>query len=156
MPGYVIGRNELITSAKKMIAGSNATVLTIVLGARALTEKAPMMVSDLQDVARIEIQSLDLEKVKVASGDARSFLIDGGSAIKGTKFNDARNIARKLFPKAVQEGKLKLRGGIESVGLLIESSNTVDAFGEMGNYEEMVREVVGQYLELLDKEQVRS
>ena len=110
------------------------------------------MVLDLRDVARVQVNALDEEKVVLGAGESKGYLLDGGSSVKGVEFDDAKDIVKKAFPGAVADGKLELGGGVERAGLVIESSETVEAFGEMGGYEGMVKDVVGQYLELLGKE----
>jgi nucleoside-diphosphate-sugar epimerase len=152
MPGYVIGRNELITDAKSLVSGSNALVLPIVLGSESQPGKRPLMLTHVSEVARVEIESLDENKVAVNAGESKSFLLDGGSASNGVDFDDAKEVVRKAYPQAVKEGKLKLGGGIGSAKLNIESAETVRVFGEMRSYECAVESVVGQYLELLGKE----
>lgn len=152
MPGYIIGRNELVTSSEALISGSNALALNIVLGSEPTPGKRPMMVLDLRDVARVQVNALDEEKVVLGAGESKGYLLDGGSSVKGVEFDDAKDIVKKAFPGAVADGKLELGGGVERAGLVIESSETVEAFGEMGGYEGMVKDVVGQYLELLGKE----
>lgn len=153
MPGYIIGRNESVTSTRELVSGSNALVLGIVLGSEPMPGKRPMMVTDLRDVARVEVAALDLEKLKVGEGDSKSFLLDGGSLVTGRKLNDAKEIVRKAFPAAVEEGKLKLGGGVGSAGIVVESKDSTKTFGELQGYEAMVKELVGQYLELLDREE---
>jgi hypothetical protein len=153
MPGYIIGRNELITEAKALVSGSNAVVLSIVLGSQPQPGTQPSVVTDLRDVARVHVEALDEKILKVGAGESKSFLLDGGSATNGVELNDAKAIVRKTFPDAVKEGKLKVGGGFKSAGILLESSETVTTFGEMHNYEEMVKELVAQYLELSDREQ---
>lgn len=152
MPGYIIGRHELLTEAKALVSGSNAVVLSIVLKSEPNPGKQPFMVSYLGDVARVHVEALDEVKVKVGKGESKGFLIDGGSLRTGVQFNNAKEIARNLFPESVADGKLKLGGGIESAELVIESEETVETFGELKDYEYMVGEVVGQYLELLERD----
>lgn len=151
MPGYVIGRNELIKEAKALVGGSNAIALSIVLGSESAPGKRPLMVSHLQDVARIEVAALDEGKVALGAGESKSYLLDGGSANNGVDFDDAKEVVRKAFPEAVESGKLKLGGGIEGAKLNIDASETVETFGELRSYEDAVKSIVGQYLELLEK-----
>ena len=45
--------------------------------------------------------------------------------------------------------KFRLGGGVGIAELLIESREAVEMFGEMNDYETMVKQLVSQYLELL-------
>lgn len=142
MPGYVIGRNELITDADALVSGSNALVLSIVKGFQAPDER-PGSVTDLRDVVQIQVASLD-EKIVVGN---RSFLLDIGHV----ELDDANDIARKAFPEAVKSGMLPLGGSIKVVWRNIDVSETLEVFGPLHSYEDMVNRVVGQYLDLKAK-----
>jgi nucleoside-diphosphate-sugar epimerase len=153
MPGFVFGRNELAQDTNALVSGSNALVLGIVLNFESfLPGKLPLMVTHIQDVARVQIKALDEKKVALSAGESRSFLLDGECKSNGIDFDDANDIVRRAFPEAVKEGKLKLGGRLEVSMLNIESAETVETFGKLRSYEDAVRSVVGQYLELLAKE----
>ena len=148
MPGYVIGRNELVIRAEDLIKGSNAIPLSIVLGKRMERARAGI-VTDVRDVARIQVEALNGERVK-ASGN---FVLDGEN---GVIWNDANEIAGKLFPGAVSSGVLPLGGSIPAVYQKIDGRKTVETFGKLTSYKEVVESVVGQYLELKGKEAGRK
>ena len=144
MPGYILGRNELVTQAEDLIKGSNAIPLSIVLGKQAERARAGI-VTDVRDVAGLQVEALDTEKVK----GSESFVLDGEN---GVAWNDANGIAGKLFPDAVSQSTLPLGGSIPAVYQKIDSRRTVEVFGKLRSYEEMVKSIVGQYLELKEKE----
>lgn len=140
MPGYVMGRNELATRAEDLVKGSNAIPLSIVLGKRATTARAGI-ITDVRDVARVQIEALGEGRVK----ESESFVLDGEN---GVVWDDANGIAETLFPEAVGRGLLPLGGSIPAVYQNIDANRTVEVFGKLRNYEEAVRSVLGQYLEL--------
>jgi hypothetical protein len=57
MPGYIMGRNELVTQAEDLIKGSNAIPLPIVLGKRAERARAGI-VTNVRDVAGVQVEAL--------------------------------------------------------------------------------------------------
>jgi hypothetical protein len=67
-------------------------------------------------------------------------------------WNDANGIAGKLFPDAVSRGALPWGGSIPAVYQKIDGRRTVEVFGKLRSYEEVVMSIVGQYLELKEKE----
>ncbi|TVY33121.1 putative uncharacterized oxidoreductase, partial [Lachnellula subtilissima] len=69
MPGYVIGRNALATSARDLQNGSNNVVLSLVTG-NVREEPQLATVVDVRDVARVQVEALDEGKVV---GGYRSF-----------------------------------------------------------------------------------
>jgi hypothetical protein len=147
MPGYVLGRNELILDeAEDLVSGSNAIPLSIVKGVKSPTTR-PGTVTDVRDVARVHVGSLDEELVRVGAGEARSFLLDTGNV----KFDDVNGIVEKAFPEAAQKGLVSLGGEIPAVWQNVDVRGTTEVFGDLRGFEEMVKSVVGQYLELKEK-----
>lgn len=140
MPSYVFGGNELVTDAKSIASGSNAILMGLVLGVKA--QAAIGTVVHLDDVARIHVGALDEKKVPAST----SFL-----ASLSVQFEDALEIAKRLFPEAVKDGRLPLGGSKPTLPMTMDIQDTVDVFGPLKGYEEMVESVVGQYLELLGK-----
>lgn len=139
MPGYVIGRNELINDADSLISGSNALILSIVKGLKSPGAR-PGTVTDIRDVVQIQVGSLDETKVV----GNRSFLLDIGHVV----FDDANDIARRAFPEAVESGVLPLGGSIKPVWQSADVTETLKVFGPLKSYEDMVVSVVGQYVDL--------
>jgi hypothetical protein len=144
-PGYVLGPNALIEDAEALVSGSNALVLSIVKGAKGPVAR-PGTVSDVRDVARVHVESLDEKKVV----GNRSFVLDVGNVV----LDDANEIVRKAFPEAAEKGLLPLDGTIPAVWQKLDVRETVEVFGKLRGYEESVRDVVGQYLQLKAKAQL--
>jgi nucleoside-diphosphate-sugar epimerase len=147
MPGYVFGRHEFATSAADLLATSNVIPLSIVLG-KQLPGARPGTICHIDDVARIHVEALDEEKVK----GNRDFVIDSRKEGEKVNFDDAKGVVERCFGKEVEQGVLKLGGGIGSVGLRINGEETRSVFGELKGYEESVREVVEQFVELKKRE----
>lgn len=139
MPGYVLGRNELVTDAEKLIDGSNAIPLSIVNGAKGPFAR-PGITTDVRDVAKAQVESLDEEKVKSST----SFVMDVGNVV----FDDVNEIVKRKFPDAVKAGVVSLGGSIPAVSQKVDVSETAKVFGPQRSFEDMVTSVVGQYIEL--------
>lgn len=142
MPGFVVGRSELVTVAEDLLRSTNKVVLGPVLGQTSYPR--PCEVADVLDVSRIHVESLNEEKVV----GNKSFLVHSGKLA----FDDALDIAAKHFPDAVKSGVLPLGGSQPSIFQKIDTSDTVNTFGPMHTYEEAAVETIGQYLELKAKE----
>lgn len=147
MPGYIIGPNRLAKDASKAASGSNAIVMNIILGVK--TESArPFAISDLRDVARIHVESLDESKVP---GNKNFFVHPDDAPGQKTGFGDAEGIARKLFSDAVKDGRLPLGGQLGVVDVHMDGRETVRVFGKLRGFEDAVANLLEQYLELLGK-----
>ena len=120
-----------------MAGGSNGLLIGLVLGMSA-PNASPGAVVHVDDVARIHVGALDEEKV----ADNANFL-----ASISVQFEDALEIAARLFPEAVQDGKLPLGGKRATLPLTVDTQDTIAVFGPLKSYEEMVKSVVGQYLD---------
>jgi hypothetical protein len=113
----------------------------LVLGMTA-PNASPGIVVHADDVARIHVGALDEKKIP---GNASLF------ASIPAQFEDAIGIVRRLFPEAVEDGRLPLGGKRGTLPMTIDIQDTISVFGPLKSYEEMVKSVVGQYLELLAK-----
>ncbi|RDW69913.1 hypothetical protein BP5796_08310 [Coleophoma crateriformis] len=141
VPGFVIGPNMLDTRPEQMLLGSNRGAMAPLLG---LTESPrPTVISTLKDVARVHVGCLDENKVV----GNKSFFVPSPKMAH----DDAKSIAEKHFPAAVKDGRLPLGGTTPSVYLSLDSSETTEIFGEMGTYEDAVKELIEQYLALKEK-----
>jgi len=141
MPSYVYGANDLVTDAKSIASGSNAMIMGLVLG-MTTPYASPGTVIHVDDVARIHVGALDEKKIP---GNASFF------ASIPAQFEDALGIVRRLFPEAVEDGRLPLGGKRGTLPMTVDIQDTISVFGPLKSYEEMVKSVVGQYLELLAK-----
>lgn len=138
IPGFIFGRNELATTTDDLQRSTNSVILDVVLGKK--TDATPCAFVDVRDVARIHVESLDESKV---SGNKSFCLFSPRKA-----FEDANEIAAREFPEAVKQGLLPLGGVKPSLYSSVDSSETVKTFGPMYTYDDAVKVVVSQYLEL--------
>ncbi|KAK0102613.1 hypothetical protein ONS95_006222 [Cadophora gregata] len=145
MPGFVIGRSELITKSEDLLKSTNAVPLSIILGVK--SDKKPAMITHIDDVARIHVAALDTAKVP----GNRSFLLQSGDGGK-IVFDDALEVARENFRGAVEEGILPLGGTTGNAYQIVESGETEEVFGGLRSYREAVESVVGQFVELKRRE----
>ncbi|KAG8525258.1 uncharacterized protein KY384_008902 [Bacidia gigantensis] len=139
-PGFVIGKNELATKRADILASTNGAALGPILGSAA--GPTPSTSVFVNDVARMHVLALD---PKVAGGQ----LFLGVSENSNTKWEDAFDIVKKQFPKAVEDGTFPLTGSNPTKRLIFDNGYTKKALGvEFASYEEQVKSVAGQYLEL--------
>jgi len=141
MPSYVLGANELVSDAKSVVRGSNGVLMSMLLGMEEQVATVGAVVH-VDDVSRIHVEALNEEKVPAGANFLTSIPV---------KFEHAFDIVKRLFPEAVEDGRLPLRGPRKTLPLMIDIQATVDTFGPLKGYEEMVKSVVVQYLRLLAK-----
>lgn len=141
MPSYVIGPKELATRAQDVVSGSNAYGLSNVLGFKS----GPSVESavHLDDVARIHVKSLDTQKI---AGNT-SYILN-----TDTRFASGIEVSEQYFPEAVKEGILPLGGEKPGLPIIFDVTDTVNAFGPLKSYEEAIKSVLGQYVELRKQE----
>ncbi|KAK0762811.1 hypothetical protein N5P37_005629 [Trichoderma harzianum] len=131
VPPWIWARDELSKDKETILrTGSNGVLLSLVTGKRFEFE----MVGNAaygEDVARAHVVALD-PHVPV--------------------WNDAITIAKKLYPEAFEDGRLKA-GNCPSVVIKWDISETENELRiNPQPLETMIQSVVGQYLELLEKE----
>ena len=140
IPGWIFGRNELFTSAADMKAESTNSVLLGFLtgGKNDIPFNGNMVLG--QDAARLHVLALD---PKIEGN--RGYL----AAVDAT-WEDAHNVLKQKYPKAVADGKLSLDGKQGTLDIISPSTETEEAFQiKLEPFEKQVTEVVDQYLELL-------
>ncbi|RDW89738.1 hypothetical protein BP6252_01770 [Coleophoma cylindrospora] len=138
MPGYVIGPNMLNTHPEQVPRGSNGGAMAPLIGQ---TENPrPAAISTLKDTARVHVGCLDENKVV----GNRSFFVSSPKMAN----DDVKSIAEKHFPAAVKDGRLPLGGSTPSLTVTLDGSETTEIFGEMGTFEDAVKELIEQYLAL--------
>jgi nucleoside-diphosphate-sugar epimerase len=147
LPAYVQGRNHLVTDKDKLRSGSNDVMMDLVLGKKA---PAPRFASTVlvDDVAKMLVLSLD---PKHARG-GENYIAAGSPSGKGIKWEDVAEIAKELFPAAVESGVLPLGGRQESVTVDYDVRKSEEAFGiRFADLRTQVKSLVGQYVELASK-----
>nr|OQO16763.1 hypothetical protein B0A51_16554 [Rachicladosporium sp. CCFEE 5018] len=129
-PSSVLGKDPLVPSVAAFAQGSPAALLNGILGQHA---PAPIngAVVHIDDVGLAHVRALD---PKVPGN--RGFLLNAEDADTGFQWDHGKDLVAKFFPEAVKNGDLtKIILGIE-----------------MKRFEEMVKETVGWYLEVLERE----
>lgn len=141
-PGYTIGANELATTRKELIAGTNGAAMSVLLGIE--QGDTPSTSVHVNDIAKMHVLALD---PKVAGGQ---FFIGVGEN-SNTVWDDAIRIAKKALPEGFQNGTFKDTGSRTTKKITFDTTFTRKALGiEFAGYEEQVKSVAAQYLALED------
>jgi nucleoside-diphosphate-sugar epimerase len=141
-PGFVIGRDELITDIKEIFYGTNKEVLKPVTGGD--DGYIPGASVHVDDVAKAHVLSLD---PKIAGN--QGFILSSGG-LGGTKWDESMEIVARTFPREVRSGVLPNNGKIVTMPVKIDESKTEKVLGlKLLSFEEQVKNVVGHYLELV-------
>ncbi|KAH6628995.1 hypothetical protein C7974DRAFT_471887 [Boeremia exigua] len=142
MPSMIIGRNELNTTKEEVVAGTNAVVLGPLLGHQAEMPLIGVSVH-VNDVARAHIDALSPK----VPGNKRLLLSSGG--LKGTNWEDAKEITQRLYSKQVSEGLFPLNGNTPTRPIQLDASETDEVLGwKLQSFEEQVKSVIDHYVEL--------
>ena len=139
-PSFTIGRHELADTRAEILAGTNGAALGHVLGSE--IGPTPSTSVFLDDVARMHVLALD---PKVQGG--QFFL--GVSEGSNTRWEDSFEVVKKYFPEAVENGTFPLSGKNHTNRLIFDNEYTKKTLGiEFASFEEQVKSVAGQFLEL--------
>lgn len=138
-PGWVIGANALVTDAKAIADGSNAVVMTVLLGQK-YPGAAPGNMVGLSDVSRIHVAALDESKVV----GNKSYALDG----QRPSFNEAAEIVRRALPAETEDGRIPLGGDTPAASVKFDVEETIRNFGPLAAYEQDVIGLAKKYLEL--------
>ncbi|POS71251.1 hypothetical protein DHEL01_v210358 [Diaporthe helianthi] len=142
-PSIVTGRHELALTPDDLLKITNVVTLTQVLDTKDDTLSFGNSVH-IDDVARVHIDALNPS----VPGNRNYLCASGGEA--GTDYRDAKNIVRRHFSKAVEDGTLPLTGSQPVRPVRFDASETEKVFGfKFASYEEQVKSIVGQYLSLV-------
>lgn len=141
-PGFVIGKDELITDVKDVFYGTNKEVLLPVTGGD--DGFKPSSSVHLVDVAQAHVAALNPQ----IEGNQGFILSSGG--LRGTHWEECLDVVAKNFQDAVQSGVLSNDGKIATLPVKIDASNTEKTLGiRFRPFDEQVKSVVGHYLELV-------
>jgi hypothetical protein len=139
LPGYTFGRNEMTASAPQMLTSSNGVLLMLLQGKKFPIDRITG-VAHLDDVSAVHVRALD--------SSIRGNSVYGVSV--SAKYNNAIDIARKHFPAAFDRG-IFTPGDQPSEIIEWNSADTEKSFGtKLKGFEEMVVDVLAQYLGLLE------
>ncbi|KAF2492673.1 NAD dependent epimerase/dehydratase [Lophium mytilinum] len=136
-PAFIEGRNDLATTPREAMKGTNAVVLGIALGKDFGGFAGATVHND--DVARVHVQSL----LPQIPGN-RSYILS-----QQTRWDDAKDIIKRAFPDAVAKRRLPNCGSAHNIDIKFDSSLTERTFGfKHIGFEEQVKSVVGHFLEI--------
>ncbi|KAK2047189.1 NAD dependent epimerase/dehydratase [Colletotrichum somersetense] len=137
-PSFVIGRNDIATTTAEAMKGTNAVILATLRGKKWGCSFAGATVH-VDDVARAHVQAL----LPSVPGN-RSYILSTRA-----RWNDAKLIAKRSFPEAVERKLVCSSGSVGTVCIEFDASATEEVFGfRLQGFEEQVRSVVGHYVEL--------
>ncbi|TID14260.1 NAD dependent epimerase/dehydratase [Venturia nashicola] len=139
-PSFVLGKNDIATTTREAMQGTNSIVLGMVLG-KPMDSIASASVH-LEDVARVHVQALD----QIVPGNQFYILS------QETEWSCVCHVVDEAFSEAVESRLLPNCGSAETHEVLVDSSLTEAIFGfKHKALEEQVKSVVGHYLELKAK-----
>ncbi|KAI8623508.1 NAD(P)-binding protein [Xylariaceae sp. FL1651] len=142
IPSWIFGEDELSTDTKNLRTGSTITLISgLVSGKWGIPSIGNAVLC--ADVARAHVKALD---PKIEGN--QSFVLNTEA-----KWEDTVPIAKKYFPDAFASGLFREGTPQSTIPLKWDSSKTRDVLGiNLTPFDGMVKEVVGQYLELAKKE----
>ncbi|KAF6217755.1 hypothetical protein HO133_006582 [Letharia lupina] len=151
MPGFFVGKNELITNAKDVLSGTNAFAFGPVLG-RVSAQPLWGSLQHVDDVAKVHVLSLS---PKVEGN--QDFGIQAGGT-DGIVWDDSIEIVKRRFPEAVHDGRLPASGTQPTNKVVkYDTTRTEKVLGiKFQSYEDALVSVTEHYLELLEKESGKS
>jgi nucleoside-diphosphate-sugar epimerase len=144
MPSFVVGENEMITDPTLIADGTVAAAFAQVLGGDSGWGAVPSTSVHVADIARLHVEALN---PKIAGNQSFLAVSEGE---RGTRWEEAIDIVNRNFPKAVKSGVLPNSGKASTKRTKVDSSRTEKVFGfKFQSYEEQVKSVTKQYLELV-------
>lgn len=142
IPGFIFGRNELAESVAELRVGStNSILLNLLLGSK---NEWPYNGNAIlgTDVAKLHVLALD-PKVK----GNQSFV-----ASTPIIWEDAMDVLRTTFSAELEAGRFSVEGKQPTLPIKMDGTKTEEALGiKFAPYEDQVKQVAEQYLELLAK-----
>jgi nucleoside-diphosphate-sugar epimerase len=146
IPGWIFGRDELLTKPEQFITGStNSVLMAPLLGKKNELSYNGNFVHG-NDVAMLHVEAL---RPEIKGNQAFVATADGPS---GVKWEEAFDIVKEAFPEAVADGRLKVDGKQPTHVINYDSKKSEDTFGfKFLPYKTQVIDTAGQYLELLAK-----
>lgn len=144
MPSFTIGDNEMITDPKLIADGTVAAAFAQVLGGDSGWGAVPSTSIHVADIGRLHVEALN-PKIE---GNQSFLAVSEGE--RGTRWEEAKEIVNRNFPEAVKKGILPNNGTAATKRTKVDSSRTEKVFGfKFQSYEEQVKSVTKQYLELV-------
>lgn len=143
LSGWTFGRDELVRSAADLrVSGTNSVLLGLLLGRKSewpFNGNAVLAA----DVVRVHVLALSTE----ARGGSQTFVTSTPIV-----WEDAVEVVRSEFAADVEAGRLSIDGKQPTQAIDFDGSKTEEVLGiKFAPFQEAVRQVAGQYLELLSR-----
>ncbi|KZL84275.1 3-beta hydroxysteroid dehydrogenase [Colletotrichum incanum] len=140
VPAWIWGHDELSTTAETLLSGSNSVLLEYLRGRKSTVPINANFVS-VDDVAAAHVRALS----------SSIFGKQGYFLGRPVSMEDARDIAKKNFLQAFADGVLSDTGVQPTVSIPTDASEGAKLLGrEFVSGEDMVRDVAGQFLQLVE------
>ncbi|ETN40907.1 uncharacterized protein HMPREF1541_05187 [Cyphellophora europaea CBS 101466] len=151
LPGYTMGRNEPVRTRARLLdrASSNGTMLLYALGKDSpANEPRPLDLVLVDDVAETHVRALTAKNL----GNGERLVANFPGDIKA--YSEIDPYVKKWFPAAVESGLVPLGGQVVGRRGNYDSEKTTEKLGvRFSGLEEMVRSLIGQYVELAAEEE---
>ncbi|KAK9792880.1 hypothetical protein AB5N19_00152 [Seiridium cardinale] len=146
MPSWIFGKDELVTNASAMRTSSTHVLVNgLITGNQG--EGAIGNAVLCADVARAHVRALDAD-----IEGTQSFVLN-----VEVRWENTIPIAKKHFPEAFESGLFREGSPQSTYPVKWDSSKARDVLGiDLASYDAMVKEVVGQYLELANNERMNE
>ena len=142
MPSFTIGPIGLATTKEDVVDGSNRRMFMPLFGEKSPVD-LPAAFCHTSDVAHVHIAVLSDKLTGHQNFGVSNRLTEQ------SKVDDAIDLVKKHFPKQVENGMFPLGGTTPSIPTPFDTTKTEDFFEiKFKSFEEMVKDTVGQYLEL--------
>lgn len=139
-PSFVLGHNGMVSTPNECMKGTNAMILGMLLGKTFGSAFAGATVH-VDDVARCHV--IAAAGFRTQPG-CTSFILSQES-----RWNDAKAVAKRLFPDAVAKKILVSSGDIGTTRIPIDSSETEEAFGfHFQPFDDQLHSLISQFLDL--------
>lgn len=145
LPSVVIGPDDLATGLATLQVGTRAMVLPIFQGAKI---DMPLVGTPVlaDDVARAHVDA-----IKPSVPGNKDYILSS-DAPQGIEWNTMSEIARKHFPEEVESRLIPCGGSLPTRKWRLDTLETEAAFRwQCTSFEETVRRLLEQYIELLRK-----
>jgi nucleoside-diphosphate-sugar epimerase len=145
LPGFVLGKNELVNKPEDILTGTNSFGFAGAFGIDNPQPTAGVTVH-VNDVASAHVLALDKKKVP----DHYTSLLAVADSEGYTIWGDNVEIVKKSYPEAVKEGIFKPTGSTPTKKALTDASITERLLGiKFLNYEAQVKSIAEHYLQLV-------
>lgn len=157
LPSVVIGPDERISAnghVNELLSGARAAVLSPALKSD-LNSPFPYVGVPVHvaDVARAHVDAVNANLIP---GNTEYIL--SSDTPEGVEWDrEVRKVAEKYFAAEVATGMLPLEGSLQTIKWRIDAKSTEEAFGwKFTSFEETVRQLIGQYVQLKGNEEGSS